>query len=59
MGWALADVRAMTIGDYVETIAWIEEVTRKREDDDPEGSTDADAMVEAMRAKDAKDRGSD
>ena len=53
MHWTLDQVRDLDEDEYSELIAWLNERADRAEHGE---STDADALVEAMRNRDARQR---
>jgi hypothetical protein len=49
MHWTLAQVRALTLDEYDELIRWLQEQADRAKE--PEGSIDADQLIEAAQAK--------
>ena len=61
MGWTLDQVRDVSVEDYDALIEWVKaKAARAEQRSSGEGGViDADVLVAARQAKDAKDRGSD
>lgn len=51
MHWTLDQVRDLDEDEYTELVAWLNDRAERAEHGE---STDADALVQAMRARDAK-----